>query len=471
MESEALSQPSAAPRQAMAARLLGRLPRPAAPPGLGWAARVLLAATVAGAAATVWLWWRDTPAFPAGEAGGWLTNGGRVTGLLAGYLLGVVLLLMSRLPWLERRIGAGRLAAWHAAAGRYVLLLAVAHTLLIIWGYAASTGTSAATQTAVLLAHYPDVLAATGALGLLLGVGAVSARALRRRVSYETWYYLHLYAYLAAALAFAHELATGTDFATHPLARAIWALFYAAVTAAVLWYRLCTPVIAALRHRLRVTRVRREAPGVTTLFIGGRHLERLRAKPGQFFRWRFLTRDGWWQSHPFSLSAAPAGARLRITVKAAGDYTAALQRIRPGAAVAAEGPYGALTPALRSRTGVLLLAGGIGITPLRALLEVLSGEPGSVILLYRAGHERDLVFRAELDRIRAQGGADIRYLIGPPGSGSDVLAGDQLAREVPDAAARDVFVTGPPGFTQAALAALDRAGVPRRQVHLEQFAL
>jgi predicted ferric reductase len=437
--------------------------------GTDWAARAVAAAIAAGAAATMWMWWHDVSA-PRG-AGDWLTGGGRVTGLLGGYGLGVLLLLMSRVPWLERRIGAGRLAGWHAHGGRYVMILLVTHTLLIVWGYAASTQTSLTAETAVLLAHYADVLAATVALGLLAVVWVVSARAIRRRVCYETWFYLHLYAYLAGALAFAHEFSVGADFATHPLARLIWGLFYGMVAAAVLWYRFAAPLRLALRHDLKVTRVRREAPGVTTLFIGGCRIGELRAEPGQFFRWRFLTRDGWWQSHPFSLSAKPGRSHLRITVKASGDYTQTLQRLRPGVRVIAEGPYGALTPSLRTRPDVLLLAGGIGITPLRALLDVLAGGPGGVILVYRANQRQDLVFQAELERFRAQRGVDVRYLLGPTGSASDVLAGERLTREVPDVRERDVFCTGPPGFTDTALAALARAGVPRRQIHLERFSL
>jgi predicted ferric reductase len=432
----------------------------------------LLIVIAAGTAATTWMWWHDL-APPHGIAD-LLDDGGRLTGLLGGYGLGILLVLMSRLPWLERRIGAGELAGWHAKGGRYVLILLVAHTLLIIWGYAASTRTSLTSQTAALLGHYTDVLAATVALALLLGVWLASVRAIRRRVRYETWFYLHLYTYLAAALAFSHEFATGADFVTHPLNRIIWALFYLVVAGALLWYRFCVPVKGAFRHRLRITGVRRESPAVTTLFIGGRRIEDLRAEPGQFFRWRFLTRDGWWQSHPFSLSAQPGRSHLRLTVNAAGDFTRTLQRIRPGVRVIAEGPYGALTAGARTRQDVLLLAGGIGITPLRALLDVLSRESRvktDVILLYRANTTDDLVFQAELEHIRARRGTDVRYLVGPPGSPCDILVGGRLAREVPDIAERDVFTTGPPGFTDAALAALTRAGVPRHQIHLERFAL
>lgn len=431
----------------------------------------MLAAIALGAVPTMWLWWQNTAPYPITSAGDWLTNAGRITGLLGGYGLGVLLLLMSRLPWLESRIGAGRLAGWHATGGRYVLALLVAHTLFIVWGYASSTGISLGSQTTALLAHYPDVLAATVALGLLLGIGVVSARAIRRRVRYETWFYLHLYTYLAAALAFAHEFATGADFATHPLARAVWSAFYTAVIAAVIWYRILIPIAGALRHRLHIVTVRGETANVTTLVVAGRHLDKLGAQPGQFFRWRFLTRDGWWQAHPFSLSAQPTRSRLRLTVKAVGDHTTALQRIRPGVRVVAEGPYGALTPARRTRRGVLLLAGGIGITALRALLDALARGPGSIILLYRADHQHEVAFRDELERFRTQHGVDVRYLIGPPGSDGDVLIADRLKREVPDLAERDVFVTGPPAFVGTALGVLARAGVPRPQVHFERYAL
>jgi predicted ferric reductase len=434
-------------------------------------AHVVLGAIMLGAVATTWLWWHNTAPFPTTSAGDWLTNAGRVTGLLGGYGLGMLLLLMSRLPWLESRIGAGQLADWHATGGRDVLALLVAHTLFIVWGYASSTKTSLGAQTTALLAHYPDVLAATAALGLLLGVGVVSARAIRRRVRYETWFYLHLYTYLAAALAFAHEFATGADFATHPLARVVWSVFYAAVIAAVVWYRILIPVRGAWRHRLHIVTVRRETPSVTTLVVAGRHLDQLGAQPGQFFRWRFLTRDGWWQAHPFSLSAQPTRSRLRLTVKAVGDHTTALQHIGPGVRVVAEGPYGALTPARRTRPGVLLLAGGIGITALRALLDALAGGPGNVILLYRANHQREVAFRDELERFRTEQGVDVRYLMGAPGSDADALRADRLTREVPDIAERDVFVTGPPAFVGAALDVLALVGVPRRQVHFERYAL
>jgi predicted ferric reductase len=424
-------------------------------------------------------WIGDLSGAPHGS-GAWLTAGGRVTGLVAGYGLGVVLLLMSRAPWLERRIGIGRLAGWHSRGGRYVLILLILHTVLTVAGYAATARTALIAESVTLLTRYPDVLAATAATGLLLAIGLVSIRAVFRRLRYETWYYLHLYTYLAAALAFSHEFAVGADFSTHLVARIGWAAFYLAVAATVAWFRFWIPLRGVWLHRLRVTKVRHETRDVVTLIIAGRRLDRLRAEPGQFFRWRFLTRDGWWQSHPFSLSAAPSPRELRITVRARGDHTRQLQSVRPGTRVLAEGPYGALRAGAHGRSNVLLLAGGIGITPLRALLEALATDDwrsrrdqgvndGKVLLLYRVSQEGDLVFRHELDRLHRQHGIDVRYLVGPRGSAADVLEADRLRREVPDISRREVFVTGPPGFVDRALSSLVRSGVPRQRVHVERF--
>jgi len=273
----------------------------------------VLALIGAGALAVLALWWRDTPS--VGGIGDWLTNAGRITGLLAGYGIVVLIALMARLPPLERGLGADRLARWHAMGGRYVVSLVAAHGLLIIWGYAVSAHTDVVSQTKTLVVSYPDVLMATVAGLLLVGVGAVSARAARRRLRYETWYYLHFYTYLATALAFSHQFSTGADFMDDRAARVAWSALYLGIALAIVWYRFAVPVRAALRHRLRVAAVYPEGRGVVSIVITGRHLPELAAEAGHFFRWRFLTRELWWASNPYSLSAAPQPGQLRITVK------------------------------------------------------------------------------------------------------------------------------------------------------------
>jgi predicted ferric reductase len=380
----------------------------------------------------------------------------------------VLVALMARLPPLERGMGTDQLARWHAMGGRYVVSLVVAHGLLILWGYAVQAHTSVVSESATLLTQYPDVLMATVAGFLLLGIGIVSMRAARRRVRYETWYYLHLYTYLAIALAFSHQFADGVSFVNSLAARFWWSAMYLTVIVLVLWYRVAVPLRASVRHGFKVIGVKGEGPGVISVYIGGSRLDELAAEPGQFFRWRFLDRSLWWSSHPYSLSAAPGADVMRITVKDLGDHSRALRRLRPGTRVIAEGPYGAFT-AEDSGRGVLLLAGGVGITPLRAIFATL---PGHVTLIYRASSERDIVFRDELDAIAAARGATVHYLIGSRAEiGGDPLSPRLLRSLVPGLEQQDAYVCGPPGMTSAAVQALRGAGVPKRRIHFESFEL
>ncbi|MCY7401477.1 MAG: ferric reductase-like transmembrane domain-containing protein [Nocardioides sp.] len=428
--------------------------------------RGLVVAVVGGALAVMGLWWYDATAMAG--LGDWLTAAGRLTGLLGGYTVAVVLLLMSRAPWIEHGLGSDRLARWHAMGGRYLISLLTAHALLLTWGYALNAHAGVLAETKVMLFVVPDVLLATVGFGLLLLVGLVSARKVRSRVSYETWYLLHLLTYVAVGLSFLHVLSAGADIQTG-WAKAVWIALYAAVGATLLWYRWLVPVRDALRHHLRVATVVDEGPGVVSITVSGTDLHRLGARPGQFFRWRFLTPSGWWQSHPFSLSAMPTAQELRITVKDLGDHSRDLQALRPGTRVIAEGPYGAFTPARRRGHGVLLLAGGIGITPLRTMLQNLGPDAGPVTLVYRAGHLGELIFAAELESLAMAAHVDVHYALGAPRGEGDILVDRRLEQLIADVAIRDAFVCGPPRFMDAARDSLLRCGVPARHIHSEQF--
>ena len=428
----------------------------------------VLALIAAGALAAISLWWQET--LPIHGLGDWLTNAGRITGLAAGYGVVVLVALMARLPPLEQGIGADRLARWHAMGGRYVVSLVVTHALLITWGYAVTAHTNVVSQAKILLVSYPDVLAATFGGLLLVGVGISSARAARRRLRYETWYYLHFYTYLAVALAFSHQFADGAEFMTSLGARVVWGSMYVGVGAAIGWYRFVTPARQAARHRLRVLSVQPEGPGVVSIVITGRHLTELRAEAGQFFRWRFLSRGLWWTSLPYSLSAPPSPDRLRITAKALGDHSHALVALRPGTRVLAEGPYGALTAAVRRQRKVLLIAGGVGITPLRALFQSIPARPGHLALIYRVSRAGDVVFRRELQQLAEERGATLWIIAGRRAElGADPLAPAGLIANVPDLARHDIYLCGPPGMTAAVTRALRASGVPRRQIHHESF--
>jgi len=422
----------------------------------------------ANAVAVIGLWWREGGLREVHDIAGLLTSLGRVTGLLGALLALVELLLLARIPVLDA-FGLERVGTWHRLNGIVCLALIGAHTVLITAGYALTDHVSLARETADLLTGYSGVLLATVALALLVAAVITSIVVIRRRVSYRVWHAVHVGVYVAIALAFSHQLATGHEFLRQPLARAYWWALYAAALAALVGFRVVLPVARSWRHRLRIERVVPEGPGVVSLEIGGVDLHRLRVLSGQSLHWRFLARGHWWETHPFSLSAAPDGRRLRITVKELGDYTRRLASLPAGTRVIVEGPSGGLTSAARRHPRVALIAGGVGIAPIRALLEDTPGEPGTIAVIYRAASEDDVLFRDELDELSRRRGAELHYVLGER-RGDEMLSAEHLQALVPDIASRDVYVCGPRSMTEATRTSLRRAGVPRRHIISEGFA-
>ncbi|WP_432038593.1 ferredoxin reductase family protein [Streptomyces cucumeris] len=429
----------------------------------------LLVLAWAGAAAVLSLWWRNTPNVEGTTQ--WLTGAGRLSGLLGGYVLALVVLLMARVPALERRVGSDRVSQWHAMSGRYALCLIVAHIALIVAGYAEQAGTGFVEQAVTVVTDFPDMIEATIGTVTLVTIGLISAGMVRRRISYEMWYYLHLLTYAAVFLTFWHQLSTGAEFVADETARTAWYALYGTVTALVVWYRLLMPLRLNLMHRMRVEAVVPEAPGMVSVLIKGQRLHRLGAEAGQFFRWRFLAPGLRWGSHPYSLSAPPRPELLRITVKAVGGHSSGLASLEPGTRVWAEGPYGAMTAARRSRGKVLMIAGGAGITPIRALFETLPGRGGDLTLLYRARSVDDLALWGELKQIANERGARLLYAVNGPDGARPEITAERLRSLLPDVEDHDVYVCGPPGLAEHAYEALREAGVPDRRIHHESFEL
>jgi predicted ferric reductase len=425
---------------------------------------------VGNAVVIVLLWLGGGGVSSVHTAGDAFTSIGRLTGLLAAYLALIEVVLLARIPWVERLVGFDRLTVWHRRNGHACLWLVLAHVVAIVIGYAALDRLSVPAEVKTMTTSYPGMVTAWVGTGLLVAVVVSSVVIVRQRLPYEAWYAVHIAAYAGIALAWFHQIPTGNELVLDTTVDDYWKSLYIATLALIVIFRLAAPVAGAFRHRLRVSEVVPEGPGVVSLRITGRNLGRLQARAGQFFLWRFLTSSRWWTAHPFSLSAAPDGRSLRITVKALGDHSAGLASIRPGTRVVTEGPFGVFTAAAQRRDRTLLIAGGIGITPVRALLEDIRGETDVV---YRVLSDEDLVLRDELERIAAERGVRLHYVVGDhaaPG-GERLLSPEHLAELVPDVRRREVFVCGPPAMTTAIERTIRRLHVPRRHVHVERFAL
>jgi ferredoxin-NADP reductase len=431
------------------------------------AADLVLGVGAVGFVITIWMAVSGESAGALSAPGGVATALGRFAGLTGTYLLLMMVVLVARLPVLERVIGQDRLVRWHRRLGPWPISLIAAHGVLITVGYAQAARTGVLHELGVLLDSYPDVLAATVAFGLLLLAGVTSWRVVRAKVRYETWWAIHLYFYLALALAFAHQIANGASFVGHPMTRDYWSGLWLATAGTVVVYRVAMPVWRSLHHRLRIVDVRPEGPGVVSLICRGRHLDRLDVAGGQFFLWRFLAPGMWWQAHPYSLSAMPAAPFARITVRSGGDHGAALARLRPGTRVAIEGPYGTFTKKALTGPAVALLAAGVGVTPVRALLEDLPVGVDVVVVL-RASTEQEAVLHREVAALVAARTGVLYQLIGP----RSVVSTDpsSLARLIPDMAERHVFVCGPPGYVEAVVESARILGTPADRIHHEAFS-
>jgi len=449
--------------------MLGPTSRVVRPMARGsWARRWLTIGFWSGLVAGVWIWWAGTPQGTVDGAGSALVEAGRVTGMVAGYFLLVQILLMTRVGWLDRRLSANDLLRLHRDLGAMLTILVLAHASLLIVGSAKFDGSSLFAETKTIVTGYPDMVSALVATAILVGVALLAIRAIRTIMPYELWYYLHMTSYLVLLLGYGHQFAGGRDLRQPGPARTFWAGLTLFVVACLIWGRVIAPIRLNLRHRLRVAEITHEGMDVFSVYVRGRDLHALQARAGQFFRWRFLTGDGWWQAHPFSLSAAPNGKWLRLTIKAVGVYTEQLKWIEPGTRVLVEGPSGVFTADRRVRHRALLIAGGSGIAPVRALLEDL---PRGTIVIYRASSADDLIFREELDFLADQRDTEILYVVGSrtdPGP-REAMTAKGLRRLVPDISRRDIYLCGPPGLMEATVEILNRLRVPKRQIHLDPF--
>lgn len=410
---------------------------------------------------------------------GLLTSTGRLTGLLASALLLLQVLLMARVPFVEQAWGQDELARVHRLVGFTSFTLMLGHIALITLGYAAASPLGIWGTTWDLVVDYPGMLLAWAGTLALVMVVVTSVRRARRRLRYESWHLIHLYGYLGAGLALPHQLWTGADFLDSTAATVFWWGLWGATAVAVLVFRVGLPLWRSLRSPIRVLEVRAEGPGVTSVTVGGDGVRHLPMRAGQFLQWRFLDGPGWSRANPYSVSAAPDGTTLRFTAAHVGDGSARLATLRPGTRVLVEGPYGRMHGGVRGHRKVLLMGSGIGITPMRALLEELAQRPGEVTVVHRVRSRAEAVLADELRSLAAARGA--RYLLVEgrrvpgrsswlPEQAAHLTDAQALLEIVPDLADHDVYVCGADGWMDAVRTAALEAGAAREAVHLERFA-
>ncbi len=404
-----------------------------------------------------------------------ITSIGIMLGLVGTNFVLAMLILAARVPFIDQAIGHDRAIAVHRALGKPAFLLLLGHGVVLLIGYGLSSGTNLIGEIAPMVA-IPDMPLAIVAIVLLGVVVWTSLATVRRRFSYETWHLIHLITYTAVLVSIPHQLSIGSVFSPLSVGRAYWLVLYVLAFGAIFLHRFLQPLVSSIRHNLRVDRMVVEAPGVVSIYLSGRRLRSLRSSGGQFFVWRFWTPGTWWHSHPISLSSVATDTELRITVRDLGEGSRSISSVRPGTRVWFEGPYGIFTDAGRTAEKLAIVVAGIGITPVRALVQDARLRRGEASMLLRASTPDDQYLWGEVEKLAEQKGIAVTTMVGrrsPRGRGwlnQDAAdRGVTLLSLFPDLVESDLYLCGPTAWVTLVEAEARATGMPDHQIHAERF--
>lgn len=412
------------------------------------------------------LWWLNSgPLLMSGNSSNEFIAIGRIIGLLAEYFILVQLVLIGRIRFIEQMFGFDKMNKIHRTIGYCLACFVIFHPLLITTGYALSSQVSLWSQFLNFLYNWEDVFKAFLGLTLLLCLVAISISVVRHRLKYETWYFSHIFMYVAIFLFFGHQLNTGD------LAQSNWFIYWYTLNftifGLVLLYRFLRPLYLAYKYQFFIEKVVKENNLITSIYISGKNLETYRFKAGQYVHVMFLKR-GMWYAHPFSLSAAPNGKYLRLSIKNSGDFTQEIYKLTPGTKMIVDGPFGVFTEASARTKKFLFIAAGIGITPIYSLIESMSAKKTDMILLYGNRTLSETAFIPELQKLQvkiigflSQEHQDT-YQFGR-------IDKEKIAQFVPDVKERDVYICGPDEMMVETIKNLQAIGVPKAQIHFERF--
>ncbi|OGK15805.1 hypothetical protein A2690_04695 [Candidatus Roizmanbacteria bacterium RIFCSPHIGHO2_01_FULL_39_12b] len=400
---------------------------------------------------------------------------GRLFGLMA--TIGVLLqfLMMGRTLWIEKVFGLDKLTNIHRLNGYLTLSFLILHPVFITLAYKISSKTSFLNQFLLFLTDYDDVFKAF--LGLILFVTIIfsSVYVVKRKLKYEWWYWIHLFTYLAVLLAWSHQLEAGRDFARNRVFALYWYFLYIFVFGNVILFRFALPIFRFFYHDFRVDKVIRENRDVVSIYIIGRNLSKFSAVAGQFIIVRFFDKKRFWQAHPFSLSSCPNSEHIRITVKDSGDFTHKIDGIKKGTKVLIDGPYGTFTQKVKQKNKILFIAGGIGITPINALIEEMAkDDKNEMILLYSSKTEKDMVFLRNLEDVSGRSNLKIVCFVteDPKFNGEKGRVNrEKIKKYVPNVRFRDIYICGPWPMIKVTQEILSGLNVSNDHVHFEKFAL
>lgn len=431
---------------------------------------------------TAWFWFDNPGKFVFSNASSTLLAFGSLSGLILASLALLQLLLMSRAPFIEQTWGQDKLARVHAFLGKVFLVFLVAHPALVVAAYSNTSQMSFFSQYFAML-KLDDMLGAVVGFWLFVALIIYSLLRVYKKLEFEKWYLSHLLMYVAVLVSFGHQKELGSSLLTSNIFASYWTLLYVLTFASLAGFRVGLPLYRFYKHRFYVEKLEQETGDVWSVYIKGQNLSDFKTLGGQFFIVRFLTNGFWREAHPFSLSTTAGQDHLRLSIKASGNFSGKISKLSPKTKVYVEGPYGVFTAKRASKDKVLLLAGGIGITPFRSMLEDLGKAGKDVVLLYGNKTKQDIALKNELEDLASKYHVQIHHVLSNEKTENSTqlaessenvhygfITTELIQQVVPDFLEREVFVCGPPPMMNGLIKTLKQNNLPKSQLHFEKFA-
>jgi 3-phenylpropionate/trans-cinnamate dioxygenase ferredoxin reductase subunit len=395
-----------------------------------------------------------------------------ITGLLALSGLVCAAILPSRIRSLTRAFGIEDVVAVHRFVGVSAGVLVLVHLAFVIAMNPA--------QVALLDQglNGPPAKAASVATAALVALIILAATRHQLDQRYEVWRWMHVLLAVTVLVGSGLHVYLLNHLVVQPSMQLVLGLLGAAV-ATVLVHRWLWRTLLDPSTEFVVAEIRRESNSVTTISLAARDGsdDEWDFQPGQF-AWLRLQRSVTGEEHPFTIASSPhLPGRVEFTIRHAGDWTRKVHRLRLGQPVWLDGPHGSFTSDADTCEGVVMIAGGVGITPMMSMIRAAAdrGDPRPHRLVVVARSHEDLLFRDELGYLRDELDLEVTEVLRRPHPGWEGHTGEinigmlTAVLGTEQHGLLDYFLCGPPGLVQDSLGAIEALGVPGHRIHTEQF--
>jgi len=393
----------------------------------------------------------------------------RLAGIIA--TAGVLLefLVMSRAPFIENNFSLEEINEFHRYAGYTIVYSLIVHVVFVTVGYGTLDHLSLWRQFWAFPSQFSGLLSALVGSAALFVAAAFSIKLLRKKLPYELWYFIHVIVYGSIVLTFSHQVDSGGDVSTLPWMRAYWYFLFGLLFVIVAYYRFIRHIALSLYHGFKVEKIVPEANGIYSVYISGKNINKYTYVAGQYAHWRMLNPKFFLQNHPFSFSSVPGSDHLRLTFKTSGNFTGQLVSVPIGTRLLVDGPRGSFVTEHSFDRKVLMIAGGIGVSPFIPLAKTLLEDKRDVTVLYSVVNREDVAFKEEFNQLLNTYPGTFRLSI-HVASETGYITEATLLKFVAEDRDEAVYVCGPPAMTNSIIKQLKNLDFYDDQIITEQFS-